>query len=235
MGIMQYITGGLQWLLDLFVGITGSYGLAIIAVTLLIRFIMYPLTLNQTKSMAAMKELQPKLKELQEKYKSEPKVYQEKTMELYREHKVNPLGGCLPMLVQLPFLWAFFRVLQDLGGGDEAQFLGLWDLSLSAWEVIQELLASPDVSVFALAFGVIVAASLPLISSATTFWQMTMTATDPSQKTMMMVMPVMIGVFSFNFPAGLVLYWVVSNLFSIGQQFMITKDNRVLEQGGRAE
>lgn len=209
MGIVNWLSQGLQFLLDGIVAWTNSYGIAIILVTLAIRLLLYPLTLSQSKSMAAMKEIQPKLKELQEKYKQEPQVYQQKTMELYKENKVNPLGGCLPMLVQLPFLWAFFRVLQDIPTSAETVFLGLWDLSVRDPYFI-----------------------FPVIAAATTFWQMRQTSTDPSQKGMMMVMPIMIGVFSINFPAGLVLYWIVSNLFSIGQQAMINKQLATGKQGG---
>ncbi len=197
---MGYIQDGLAWMLDGIVGVTGSYAIAIILVTLLIRIVLFPLTLSQTKSMAAMRVLQPKMKELQEKHKENPQEYQKKTMELYREHKVNPLGGCLPMLVQLPFLWAFFRVLQDISAGEASVFLGFWDLS------------QPDpIYIF------------PIIAALTTFLQMKQTATDPTAKGMMFVMPGMIGIFSINFPAGLVLYWIVSNVFSIGQQAFINK------------
>lgn len=210
MGIISYLADFLGLLLDLIVNLTNSYGVAIIVVTLAIRMALYPLTLSQTKSMAAMKELQPLLKEVQEKYKGDPKEIQQRQMELYKEHKVNPLGGCLPMLVQLPFLWAFFQVLQSIEAVPAAQFLGLWDLSQKDPYYI-----------------------FPILAAGSTYWQMTMTATDPSQKGMMLVMPIMIGVFSLNFPAGLVLYWVVSNLFSIGQQAYIAKRYPVGGQGGQ--
>ena len=187
-------------MLEGIVAFTGSYGIAIILLTLLIRLVLFPLTLSQTKSMAAMRVLQPKMKELQEKYKDKPEEYQKRTMELYREHKVNPLGGCLPMLVQLPFLWAFFRVLQDISAGESAIFLGLWDLSV------------PD------PFYI-----FPIIAALTTFLQIRQTSTDAAGKGMMYIMPGMIGVFSVSFPAGLVLYWIVSNVFSIGQQAYINK------------
>ncbi len=212
MGIINYLAGGLDWLIQYVVGITNSYGLAIILVTIFIRLLLYPLTLTQTKSMAAMKVLQPKMTELKEKYKDDPKEYQQRSMELYKENKVNPLGGCFPMLLQLPVLFAFFRVLQDIPEGAATQFLGIWDLSQSDPYYV-----------------------LPLLAAATTFIQTKMTSTDPSQKSMLYIMPVMIGVFSINFPAGLVLYWVVSNLFSIGQQAWIAKNYPVPGQGGQAK
>ena len=133
-------------------------------------------------------------------------------MELYQEHKVNPLGGCLPMLIQLPILWAFFRVLRVIPSGDVSVFLGIWELS------------QPDPYYV-----------LPLLAAGTTYLQSRMTATDPSQKSMLIVMPIMIGIFSLSFPSGLVVYWITSNLFSIAQQAWINKLYPSEEQGGQAK
>ncbi len=210
--IMDWLAGGLGWLLDSIVQFTGSYGLGIILSTIIVRLLLYPLTLSQTKSMIAMKKLQPELNELQKKYKDQPEEYQRRTMELYQEHKVNPLGGCLPMLIQLPILWAFFRVLRVIPSGDVSVFLGIWELS------------QPDPYFV-----------LPLLAAGTTYLQSRMTATDPSQKSMLVVMPIMIGIFSLSFPSGLVLYWITSNLFSIAQQAWINKLYPSEEQGGQAK
>ncbi len=209
---MDWLAGGLGWLLDSIVQFTGSYGLGIILSTIIVRLLLYPLTLSQTKSMIAMKKLQPELNELQKKYKDQPEEYQRRTMELYQEHKVNPLGGCLPMLIQLPILWAFFRVLRVIPSGDVSVFLGIWELS------------QPDPYFV-----------LPLLAAGTTYLQSRMTATDPSQKSMLVVMPIMIGIFSLSFPSGLVLYWITSNLFSIAQQAWINKLYPSEEQGGQAK
>lgn len=209
---MDWLAGGLGWLLDSIVQFTGSYGLGIILSTIIVRLLLYPLTLSQTKSMIAMKKLQPELNELQKKYKDQPEEYQRRTMELYQEHKVNPLGGCLPMLIQLPILWAFFRVLRVIPSGDVSVFLGIWELS------------QPDPYFV-----------LPLLAAGTTYLQSRMTATDPSQKSMLVVMPIMIGIFSLSFPSGLVLYWITSNLFSIAQQAWINKLYPSDEQGGQAK
>ena len=198
--IMDYLAGGLGWLLEQLVQFTGNYGVSIILATIIVRLLLYPLTLSQTKNMVAMKKVQPQLNEIQKKYANNKEELQKKTMELYSEHKINPLGGCLPLLLQLPILWAFFRVLQNLPTGEVGNFLGLWVLS------------EPD------KFYV-----FPLIAAATTFLQSKMTATDPSQKSMLIVMPVMIGIFSLNLPSGLVLYWITSNVFSIAQQAWINK------------
>src|SRR5690625_4962811 len=184
--------------LRFFVDMTGSRGLGIIFLTVVIRLALYPLTLSQSKSMAGMRELQPKMQELQKKYKDKPQEYQQKVMELYQEHKINPLGGCLPILVQLPFLWALFAVLRDLGGllpHHDPQFL-IWNLVTSANEV-------------GLHWTYLI---LPIISGLTTYAQMMLSATaEPSQRTMMLIMPLFLVYISTQFPVGLVLYWVVSN------------------------
>lgn len=207
--IMDWLAGGLGWLLDGIVQFTGSYGISIILSTIIVRLLLYPLTLSQTKSMMAMREIQPELNELQKKYKDNPEEYQKRTMELYQKNKINPLGGCLPMLVQLPILWAFFRVLRDLPYGEASKFLGIWVLS------------EPD------KFYV-----LPLLAALTTYLQSKMTVTDPSQKSMLIAMPIMIGIFSLSFPSGLVLYWITSNIFSIAQQAWLNKLYPV-KQGGQ--
>ncbi|NMA61231.1 MAG: YidC/Oxa1 family membrane protein insertase [Firmicutes bacterium] len=207
--IMDWLAGGLGWLLNGIVQFTGSYGISIILSTIIVRLLLYPLTLSQTKSMMAMREIQPELNELQKKYKDNPEEYQKRTMELYQKNKINPLGGCLPMLVQLPILWAFFRVLRDLPYGEASKFLGIWVLS------------EPD------KFYV-----LPLLAALTTYLQSKMTVTDPSQKSMLVAMPIMIGIFSLSFPSGLVLYWITSNIFSIAQQAWLNKLYPV-KQGGQ--
>jgi YidC/Oxa1 family membrane protein insertase len=195
-------------MLRFFYDLSGSYGVAIILLTLAIRFVLAPLTFSQSKSMEAMKRMQPEMQALQERYKDKPEEYQRKVMELYKENKVNPLGGCLPMVVQLPFLWALFAVLRgfDFGTGF------LWLTSLSA----------PDPLYI-----------LPVLSAVTTYLQMIMTSADASQKSMMYIMPVFIGYISINFPAGLVIYWVVSNLFSMGQQYVIAQ-RMSPQKGGNA-
>lgn len=205
---MGVLKTALEWMLRFFYDLSGSYGMAIILLTLAIRFILAPLTFSQSKSMEAMKALQPEMQALQERYKDKPEEYQRKVMELYQEHKVNPLGGCLPMLVQLPFLWALFAVLREFDFGTGF----LWLTSLS----------EPDPLYV-----------LPVLSAITTYIQMVMTSADASQKTMMFIMPVFIGYISISFPAGLVIYWVVSNLFSMAQQYVIAR-RMSPQEGGKA-
>jgi YidC/Oxa1 family membrane protein insertase len=198
--IMDWLAGGLGWILNQLVELTGSYGLSIILSTVIVRLLLYPLMVSQTKNMAAVRRLQPELEKLQQKYGNDKEKYQQKMMELYKEHKINPLGGCLPMLVQLPILWAFFRVLGSNALGEGATFLGLWVLN------------QPDPYYI-----------LPILSALTTYIQSRMTLSDPSQKAMLFVMPIMIGIFSLSFPSGMVIYWITSNVFGIVQQAWMNK------------
>ncbi len=199
---MDFIAGGLGWVLEQIVSVTQSYGLGIILTTIFVRLLLFPLTLSQNKSMVAMRKIQPELQEIQKKYANDKEEQQKQTMELYQKHKINPLGGCLPMLVQLPILWAFFRVLQNIPADETAMFLGFWALS------------EPD------PFYI-----FPILAAATTFLQSKLSATGDmsQQKSMLIVMPIMIGMFSLRLPSGLVLYWIVGNVFSIGQQLWINK------------
>jgi YidC/Oxa1 family membrane protein insertase len=200
--------------------LTGNHGIAIIILTVLIRLVLLPLTLSQTRSMAAMKELQPKVKALEEKYKDKPEEYQRRMMELYKEHGVNPLSGCLPLLVQLPFLWALFGVLRDFPNG-----------------IAPEAFTRPFVSLF-LFWDLAVKDPmyvLPILSGLTTYWQMATTATDPSQKSMLVFMPIFITWISLSFPAGLVLYWIVSNLWTIAQQTWISRQPGLGQGGSEAK
>ncbi len=187
--------------------LTGNYGVAIILLTIAIRLLMYPLTLNQMKSAVQMRKLQPKLQALQERFKDNPQEYQKRVMELWKEHGINPFSGCLPLLVQLPILYALFAVLRDFSfEGISPNFL-IWDLSVNDPYYV-----------------------LPILAGVTTYLQAMMTMTDPSQRTMLMVMPVVITLVSISFPAGVVLYWLTSNLFAIAQQFLIT---RTVAEGGQ--
>ncbi len=187
--------------MDFFFGLTGNYGVAIIVLTVLIRAVMLPFTWGQTRSLQKMQALQPELKKLQAKYKKDPQRLNKETMELWKKHGVNPLSGCLPLLIQLPFLWAFFRVLNDFEYVGVAGFLWIPDL------------ARPDPLYI-----------LPLLAAVTTYWQSRASspggAADPTQRTMLYVFPVMIGWFSLQFAAGLSLYWVMSNILFIVQTIL---------------
>lgn len=221
---MSWIASGLRWVFDFIVGFSNSYGIAIILVTILIKLVLLPLTVRQAKSMQVTKEIQPKLTELQKKYKDNPQELQSRTLKLYQEYKYNPLGGCLPLLIQLPILWAFFQVLRELPQSEAAQFF-LWNLTQPANQQLGEVTVLSLISVV----------TLPLLSMLTQFISIRQTSVDPSQQGMMMFMPVLIGFLSFTMPAGLVLYWIVQNLFSIAQQAWIGKRFPTAPQGGQVK
>lgn len=177
----------------------GSYGIAIILLTVIIKMLLYPLTVKQVKSMKAMQALSPKMKKLQEKYKDNPQMLQQKLGELYQKAGVNPLAGCLPMLVQMPILMGMYYALYNFHFEDGKDVF-LWLPSLS----------QPDPLYI-----------LPLLSALTTFLMQRQTTAEitPQMKIMMAVMPIFIGGISINFPSGLVLYWVTMNIVQIAQQW----------------
>ncbi len=183
-----------------FTGLLGfeSYGIAIILLTILIKVCLYPLTVKQIQSMKSMQELQPKMKKLQEKYKDNPQMMQQKIGELYREAGVNPLAGCLPLLIQMPILMGMFYALQGYAYSAEPSFL--WLASLS----------EPDPHYI-----------LPVLSALSTWFVQKQTASEMNSqmKIMMIVMPIFIGWISLTFASGLVLYWVTMNLVQIVQQW----------------
>ncbi|MDU2065481.1 MAG: YidC/Oxa1 family membrane protein insertase [Sporomusaceae bacterium] len=198
----------MQEVLVFFYGLTAmtgyaNYGLAILLLTFVIKMALYPLTVKQVKSMKAMQELQPKMKALQEKYKGDKEKLNKEMAELYRSAGVNPLAGCLPLVIQMPFLIAIFYALRDFSFGDNASFLWIADL------------ASPDHLYV-----------LPVLSAATTFYQQYQTMTEATQqnKMMMIFMPLFVGYISLTFPAGLVLYWSFGNIIQIAQQWWMYRE-----------
>lgn len=178
----------------------GSYGLAIILLTVIIKMLLYPLTVKQVKSMKAMQELSPKMKKIQEKYKDNPQVMQQKIGALYQEAGVNPLAGCLPLLIQMPILMGMYYALFNFTYPSVEAAKFLWLPSMSEADPLY---------------------ILPILSALTTFLQQKMTTTEMNQqmKIMMTVMPLFIGWISLSFPSGLVLYWVTMNVVQIAQQW----------------
>ena len=198
------IEGFLHLLLEILYSLTeavgfGSYGVAIILLTIVIKMLLYPLTVKQVKSMRAMQELQPQMKKIQEKYKDKPQEMQMKIANLYKDAGVNPLAGCLPLLIQMPILMGMYYALYNFNYGEVAPTF-LWLPSLSEPDPIYVL---------------------PVLSALTTFLQQKMTTTEMTQqmKIMMTIMPVFIGWISLQFPSGLVLYWVTMNIVQIVQQW----------------
>ena len=192
----------------------GNYGIAILILTVLIRMIFWPLTHKGTESMKRMQALQPKMKAIKEKYKDNPQRQQQETMALYKENKVNPMGGCLPMFIQIPVFIALFAVLRS---AIELRFSGfLWISDLSEPE-----------NLFAGMIPIVGSLNiLPLLMSATMMWQqkLTPTAGDAQQQKMMAIMmPVMMLFFFYSMPSGLVLYWTTSQVLMIAQMLIKKK------------
>ena len=189
-----------------------NYGWSIILLTILVRVAMAPLTVKQMRSMERMRLLQPKIKEIQEKYADDRQKQSEAMMSLYRQEKVNPLGGCFPMLLQLPVFIGLFYALRSSIQLRQAPWMG-WIDDLSAPDL---LFTMPGID-----FPVRV---LPLLMGASMFVQQKITPMqmDPAQARMMLIlMPGMMTVISYSFPSGLVLYWMMSNVLAIAHQLWI--------------
>jgi len=194
---------------------THNYGLDIIILTILIKILFWPLTHKSYVSMRQMKKLQPKMQQIREKYKDDKEKMNQEIMQMYRTYKVNPVGGCLPMLLQIPVFFALYRVLYSALAIRHAPFIW-WINDLSAPDRLHVGINIPYLG------GIPV---LTLLMGVSMFFQQKMSPTtgDPRQEKMMLMMPVVFTVFFVNFPSGLVLYWLVNNLLSIAQQYYINK------------
>ncbi len=205
---------------------TGSYGIDIILLTILIKLIMAPLTHKSFVSMKQMQKLQPQMERIKEKFKDDKEKMNKEIMELYRRNKVNPLGGCLPMLFQFPVFIGLYNALLTPIELRHAPFMWIKDLSRPDWESLPFTIAGWPPSFWPTApSGIPV---LTILMGASMFLQqwMTPTAGDPNQKKMMMLMPLMFTFMFVSFPAGLTVYWLVNNVLSIAQQYLINRMNR---------
>ena len=215
--IFEPIENILHFLMEVLYNLTaqlgfGSYGLAIILLTIIVKAALYPLTVKQLRSMKAMQEIQPELQKLQEKHKNNPQMLQMKMMELYKERGVNPMAGCLPLLIQMPILMGMYYALFHFDYGGAAPSF-LWLPSLSETDPLY---------------------ILPILAMATTLIQQKMSTMQQTQQTkmLMVIMPLFIGWLSLTFPSGLVLYWVTMNVVQIVQQWWIYRsDDQNLEKG----
>jgi len=182
---------------------TGNYGLDIIILAIVLKVVFTPLTLKSQEQMKVMQQLQPEVKRLQQKYKDDKQALNREVMELYKRRKVNPLGGCLPLLLQMPVFFALYQALPNAIELRQAPFI-LW---------IRDL-ADKDPTYIT-----------PLLMGATMFIQQKMTTVtaDPTQMKMMSFMPIFFTFIFLNFPSGLVLYWLITNVLSIGHQYYINK------------
>jgi YidC/Oxa1 family membrane protein insertase len=311
LGVFQALLDGIGWVLAEIFDVVGNYGLAIIVLTILIKVVLLPLGVKQIKSMQAMQSIQPKVKELQKKFKGNKQKVQEETMKLYKEAGVNPLGGCLPLLLQFPILIAMYAVIrapqlqpvdadgqpatsaqavayeihnnhlpitselfrnvmlhQNLGvlgvnlqcsasqSGNEAKIVGSDRQSIKAntpiWDSNgQPLDFHPTTGTGTIPCGSKNTDKIPyfvllVVMVGTTFYQQRQMqkasppgAASGQQQAILKFMPLMFGIFGFTFPAGLTLYWTVSNIWTIGQQYALLKaghigpeamDRRIAEQ-----
>jgi YidC/Oxa1 family membrane protein insertase len=218
-GWLNIIAKPLYFLLRFFNNYIHNFGISIIILTILIKIIFWPLTHKSYVSMKEMQKIQPLMAKIREKYKDDREQMQREMMGLYKTYKVNPLGGCLPMLVQLPVLYAMFRLLYKAIELRQAPFI-LWINDLSAPD---RLFNFPFSIPFMYSpYGIPV---LTLLMGASMLLQQKMSPPpgDPAQAKMMLFMPILFTVMFINAPSGLVLYWLVSNIIGIGQQYYITK------------
>jgi YidC/Oxa1 family membrane protein insertase len=209
-------------LLKLFHTVTRNYGVDIVLLTVLVKVLFFPLSQKSMKSMRDMQRLQPQMAKLREKFKDDRERLNKEMMELYRRHRVNPLGGCLPMLLQFPVFIGLYQALNQSIELRHAK-LGLWVRDLSAhecypWPGQQPAIGCNDLAILGTPIPVLVI--LMGASMLLQQWMSPSTGMDPAQQRMMMVlMPVMFTVMFVNFPSGLVLYWLVNNLLTVGQQW----------------
>ena len=237
-------------IIEFFYSFTHNYGISIILMTIIIRLILYPLMQKQMVSMREMQKIQPLMKEVQERYKNNKEKLNQELMKLYKEHKVNPMGGCLPLLIQMPILILLFQVLRKFEYLDPVtnKIAGgfLW-IHNQVPEIVKDTLtkkyiltgkyigglAAPD-QLFGVIYGYKIGI-LPFLIGISMFYQQKMTTAPPTtpgkeggsaeqtQKMMTIMMPLLIAFMSFNLPSGLTLYWLVSTLLGIGQQYFINK------------
>ena len=208
---MDFLSSIVQQVVTILYNLTASlgvpnYGLAIIIMTILVKLLLYPITAKQIASTKAMMEIQPKMKEIQTRYKDDKVLMNQKLAELYKDQGVNPLAGCLPLLIQMPIMIGIFYGIRDFAYVGSAHFLWMSNIS------------EPDHLYI-----------LPVLSALTTFLQSKQTMPDtssPQNKVMLYFMPLFIGYISLTFPAGLVLYWVVMNIMQITQQAIMNNKNK---------
>jgi YidC/Oxa1 family membrane protein insertase len=222
-GYFGFVSVPLLYVLHFFHRFTGSYGVDIIILTVLIKLIMWPLTHKSFSSMKSMQKLGPQMEKLKERYANDKEKLNKEIMDLYKRNGVNPLGGCLPMALQFPVFIGLYNALSTPIELRHAPFLWVKDLSRPDWEALQ--FAVPAWWPSFLPSGIPI---LTIVMGATMFIQqwMTPSAGDPNQRRMMMLMPLMFTFMFVSFPAGLTVYWLVNNVLSIAQQYWINRSDK---------
>ncbi|MHB1394612.1 MAG: YidC/Oxa1 family membrane protein insertase [Clostridia bacterium] len=224
--MLDVIAKPLGMLLRFIFDFVGDYGYSIIIFTILTKILLLPINIKQTESTKRMNVISPLMKEIQEKYKNDKEKMNQKLLELYKEHNYNPASGCLPALIQMPILFALFYVIQDpvkyvfidanVYAGITKNFWWITDLGKSEMSATLITVAG---------FGIPI---LAILSAATTYYQMKMISpskgkVDQTQKMMTNMMPIMFGWITLSVPAGLALYWIAGNIFTIAQQYFMMK------------
>ncbi|MBM3712303.1 MAG: YidC/Oxa1 family membrane protein insertase [Actinobacteria bacterium] len=227
LNLLRPIQSGIEYvIIFLYNNVIANYGVVIILLILIVRLVLTPLTISQTRSMAKMQKLQPAIQELQRKYKDDKQKLQQETMEFYRKNNVNPLSGCLPLLLQLPVFFALFQALRYPS------------------QIVTKILGNPFTTAYL--FGNIknFVINIPnqnfnflwmnlnerepyfilvILMVATMFLSTKMTTTDPKQTLITYLMPVVFGAISWSLPSGILIYWITTNVWSIGQQLVVNK------------
>jgi YidC/Oxa1 family membrane protein insertase len=227
LNLLRPIQSGIEYvIIFLYHNIISNYGVVIILLTITVRLVLTPLTISQTRSMARMQKFQPELQELQKKYKDDKAKLQQETMAFYKKNNVNPLAGCLPLILQLPVFFALFQALRTPS------------------QIVTSVLGVPYIPVYLLGNIKNIIANIPnikfnflwlnlnerdpffilvILMVATMFLSTKMTTTDPKQTMITYAMPLVFGVISWNMPSGILIYWVTTNVWSIGQQYIVNR------------
>lgn len=217
-GPLNYLARLLLWILNCFHSLCSSWGLSIILLTILVRAVFYPITARGNESMKKMQSVQPKFKELREKYKDNPQLLNQKMTELYRAEGVNPFAGCLPILLQIPIFFALYAMLDNAIELRHVSFL--WCKNLAAADTIFSIPLGFTLPLFNISAIPVNPLVLAMTALMVIQQRMTPMSMDPAQKKMMVMMPVVMLFFLYDLPSGLTLYWTVSNLFSILQLWL---------------
>jgi len=196
----------LGWVLTSFHSLGAPWWLSIVMLTVVVRTVLFPLTVRQVKSMRKLQELQPEMMELREKYKDDPQKQQQELIKLYGERRVNPLGGCLPLFVQIPIFIVLYYTIQEFERLESFTRGGLF------W--FQDITAQDPYFILPVVY------ILTLMASQ----EITIKRVDPKQRTIMRVLPLVFGIFLYSFPAGLFVYWISSNIISFFQNLIIYRN-----------
>ena len=218
-GWLTVVAKPLFWVLSKIEALVHNWGVAIIIVTILLKALFYPLSAKSYRSMAQMRELAPRLQSMKEKFGDDKQKMQQSMMELYKTEKINPMSGCLPILVQIPVFIAFYWMLSGTVELRHAPFFG-WIQDLAAPDTLFGVIPKSIPLLGGMPIGL-----LPILMGATMIIQTFLNPppTDPVQAQVMKIMPIVFSIFFFFFPAGLVLYWLVNNILSIAQQWYVNK------------